>query len=120
RPFLALPIALIAISLVSKMLISRGVTYESLDDILGTNNLFGLVTRQNVWGEWWKGAFLRAGPDVVDFLERRVRYCALYSIPLLTVAFSLMPQANFKRRRAASDLTVWALTIAVAVLWLWA
>jgi len=53
RPYAILPSALAAVSLVSKMLISRGVTYESLDDILGTNNIFDLVTRQGIWGHWW-------------------------------------------------------------------
>jgi len=120
RPYLVLPIAILVVSLISKMLISRGVTYESLDDILGSNNLFGLVTTQGSWGEWWRGTFLRAGADAVDFLERRVRYCALYSIPLITIVFGLLPQATrHGGRRHASDVA-WGLTTATAVLWLWA
>jgi hypothetical protein len=73
--------------------VSRAVTYESLDDILGSNNLFGLVTQQNIWGDWWRRVFLAVNMDAIEFIERRVRYCALYSIPVLCVATALMPIA---------------------------
>jgi len=118
RPYAVLPLALVAAALVSKVLVSRGVTYESLDDILGTNNLFDLVTRQGVWGDWWRSAFLRLGADVVDFLERRVRYCALYSIPLVAITAALLPRALRKRRPGMSAASLTA-TIAVAAIWLW-
>ena len=72
KPYLALPIALLLVALVSKLLVSRAVTYESLDDILGSNNVFGLVTQQAIWGNWWRTEFLRLGVDAVDFVERRV------------------------------------------------
>jgi hypothetical protein len=94
RPYLALPVALVFVSIASKMLVSRAVTYESLDDILGSNNLFGLVTQQNIWGDWWRRVFLMVNVDAIDFIERRVRYCALYSIPVLCVVAALMPIAR--------------------------
>jgi hypothetical protein len=119
RPYAILPVAVVAISLISKALISRGATYESLDDILGTSNLFGLVTRQAIWGQWWRSTFVWLGADVVDFVERRVRYSALYSIPLVTIAFGLLPHALRSGARRLRMLSVpWALTIGVAVLWL--
>jgi hypothetical protein len=90
RPYLMAPLALIVMSLVSKMLLSRSVTYESIDDIIGSNNLFGLVTRENVWGASWGRVFNTLGPDAVDFIERRVRYTALYSIPLLGIGLVFM------------------------------
>ena len=120
RPYLVLPIAIVAVSIVSKMLISRAVTYESLDDVLGSNNLFGLVTRQDIWGDWWRGTFFRLGADVVDFLERRVRYCALYSIPLAAIVFVLLQRANRSRARGRTSRAAWTATAAVAALWLWA
>ena len=120
RPYLVLPIALVVVSLISKILISRGVTYESLDDILGSNNLFGLVTRQGVWGEWWRDAFLRVGADTIDFLERRVRYCALYSIPLVALVLALWPSATRRRARGRTRRGSFVATLAVAVLWVWA
>jgi hypothetical protein len=93
RPYVILPIALVVASLISKILPSRGVTYESLDDIIGSNDVFGLVTQHGAWGEAWKQLVSAAGPDVVDFLERRVRYIALYSMPLLAIALSLVATA---------------------------
>src|SRR5262245_40260317 len=94
RSYLMAPLALIVVSLVSKMLLSRSVTYESIDDIIGSNNLFGLVTREHVWGASWGRMFNALGPDAVDFIERRVRYTALYSIPLLGLALTLMVAAR--------------------------
>jgi hypothetical protein len=118
KPYLVLPIALVLVSLASKMLVSRGITYESLDDILGTNNLFGLVTQQGIWGNWWRTEFLQLGVDVVDFVERRVRYCALYSIPVIAIALTLLPRA---RRTQSQPLSGAALSLSalVAMLWLW-
>jgi hypothetical protein len=118
RPYLYLPIAIVVVSLVSKMLISRGVTYESLDDILGTNNIFGLVTEHAIWGSWWRELFLRLGADVVDFTERRVRYCALYSIPLVVIAFSLVPYVSRSGLRRRESRATWVATVLVATLWI--
>jgi hypothetical protein len=118
RPYVVLPVVVLAASLVSKLLVSRGVTYESLDDILGSNNVFDLVTHQNIWGGWWRAEFLRIGIDTVDFVERRVRYCALYSVPLLALTFALLPRANTMLPRRMSRAAMLS-TIAVGVLWLW-
>ncbi len=106
-------------SLVSKMLLSRSVTYESLDDIIGSNNLFGLVTQQGVWGETWKQIVSAIGPNAIDVLERRVRYTALYSVPLLAIAFALasMPRPTpASARRTPLDR---ALIVLCAAGWLW-
>lgn len=119
RAYLILPLALILVSLVSKMLLSRSVTYESIDDIIGTNNLFGLVTRENVWGPAWKHAFDALGLDLVDFFERRVRYTALYSIPLLGITSALVlavRPAHAGPRRSPLDLS---LLIGCMAGWLW-
>jgi len=90
RAYLALPFALVLVSLISKILLSRSVTYESVDDIIGSNDLFGLVTRDNVWGATWRTAFQTLGPDIIDFVERRVRYSALYSIPQLGLSLTFL------------------------------
>jgi hypothetical protein len=118
RPHLVLPLAIVVASLVSKMLVSRGVTYESLDDILGANNVFGLVAHNGLWGESWRGMFLRLGPDVIDFIERRVRYCALYSIPLVTLVLAFLPSAHTRRSGRRATPAAWVATVVVAALWL--
>jgi len=119
RVYLAMPLALVLISLVSKMLLSRSVTYESIDDIIGSNNVFDLVTRGNLWGPFWRQVFDTLGLSVVDFIERRVRYVALYSIPLLGLALILMVNARSPSatpRRTALDRFV---LLACAAGWLW-
>jgi len=119
RSYLMAPLALIVVSLVSKMLLSRSVTYESIDDIIGSNNLFGLVTREHVWGASWGRMFNALGPDAVDFIERRVRYTALYSIPLLGLALTLMVAARSPTAsRRFNTLDRFLLLIAAAG-WLW-
>jgi hypothetical protein len=117
-PYAVLPIALVAVALVSKMLVSKSVTYESLDDVLGSNNLFDLVTHQAIWGDWWRTEFLRIGMDAVDFVERRVRYCALYSVPLIALAGALLPRATTMASRPVSKAAVLS-TVVVGAVWLW-
>ena len=117
RPAVLLPVVIVIVSLVSKFLVSRAVTYESLDDILGSDNLFGLVTDHGIWGAAWRARFLWLGGDTVDFVERRVRYCALYSIPLVWNAFAFAAIAPlFGVRASRADRMAAA---AVAVGWLW-
>jgi hypothetical protein len=119
RAYLMLPLALVVVSLVSKMLLSRSVTYESVDDIIGSNNLFGLVTGENVWGTAGRSAFQLLGPDVVDFVERRVRYTALYSIPLLGIALTLVYAARSARRVLPMKPLEQFLLVACAAGWFW-
>jgi hypothetical protein len=119
RAYLVLPVALVLVSLVSKMLLSLSVTYESIDDIIGSNNLFDLVTRHHVWGAAWTHAFQTIGPDVVDFIERRVRYTALYSIPLLAIASMLVLTARTAHAARRTKLTDRCLLIACVVGWFW-
>jgi hypothetical protein len=119
RAYLTLPLALLVLSMVSKMLLSRGVTYESLDDILGTNNLFGLATRQHVWGAAWSHAFQAVGEDVVDFIERRVRYTALYSIPLLGIGLILARAVRSSHAALRVRPLDSMLLVVCAAGWLW-
>jgi hypothetical protein len=117
-PFLALPAAMILVALVSRTLLKYSVTYESLDDILGSNNLFSRVTNEHVWGEFWRRLFLSTNAvDFVSYIERRVRFIALYS-PLavcLTLAF-LVQSGNRARRFGTAQIV--ALAIA-AIAWVW-
>jgi hypothetical protein len=64
--------------------------------------------------------FVRLGPGAVDFLERRVRYCALYSIPLVAIIGGLLPRANRRGAVRQTRRASWAATATVAALWIWA
>lgn len=119
RGYLVLPLALVVVSLISKMLLSRSVTYESVDDIIGSNNLFGLVTGENVWGAAGRRAFQMLGPDVVDFVERRVRYTALYSIPLLGIALTFVSAARSARAVSPMKPLEKSLLVACVAGWFW-
>jgi len=119
RTYLLLPPALFVVSLVSKMLLSRSVTYESVDDIIGSNNLFGLVTQQGAWGETWKQIVSAIGPNAVDFLERRVRYTALYSMPLLAIALSLASTLRAAPESAQKTPAERVLLILCVAGWFW-
>jgi hypothetical protein len=121
RPYLVLPVGLVIVSMASRTLLKYSVTYESLDDVLGTNNLFFQVTMANMWGEFWRHAFLVTNaPDAVAYLERRIRYIALYSPLIVCLALAMLPVARKSRRRAAtSGPQIWWLAAsAVACLWL--
>jgi hypothetical protein len=118
RVYLVMPVAIVVISLVSKMLLSRSVTYESIDDIIGSNNLFGLVTRGNVWGPFWSHACDTLGPATVDFVERRARYTGLYSIPLLGLALTLIVAARSSSATRLNALDRFLLLVCAAG-WFW-
>jgi len=67
RPYIVLPVGTVIVSMVSRTLLKYSVTYGSLDNILGTNNLFSQVTIEDMWGEFWRHAFLVTNvPDLVS------------------------------------------------------
>jgi hypothetical protein len=120
RPAIVLPVGAVALSMVSRTLLKYSVTFESLDDILGTSNLFARVTNENIWGDVWRRAFLAANvPDLVTFFERRVRYIALYSLLAVSLALVLVPIARASRCRAAMNRRQFSLLVATATAWLW-
>ena len=118
-PFLVLPVAMIAVAMVSRTLLKYSVTYESLDDILGTNVLYSRITDEHIWGEFWRRTVLSAhAADFVSYVERRVRFIALYS-PLavcLTLA-SLTTQSDDHQPRFG--LTQIAPLVVAATAWVW-
>jgi hypothetical protein len=121
RPYFVLPLGAAALSMVSRTLLKYSVTYESLDDILGTSNLFWRVTHENIWGDAWRRAFLAANAqDLVTYFERRVRYMALYSLLVVTLALVMVPIARAGRSGTATNWRRFSFLMAsgAAVLWL--
>jgi hypothetical protein len=120
RPYIVLPVGAVVASIVSRTLLKYSVTYESLDDILGSSNLFSQVTRKNMWGDFWRRAFLATNaPDVVEFVERRMRYIAIYSPLLVCLALAMVPIVRATRRRTAIGWPQVLGLAASAIAWLW-
>jgi hypothetical protein len=121
RPYLVLPVGLLLVALVSRTLLKYSVTYESLDDILGTSNLFERVTQANVWGDFWRHAFLSTNmPNLVEFFERRVRYLGLYSpfaVGLTACLVPLEPVIASKQLRHRGAMVLTGI-VAAALVWL--
>lgn len=115
--FLKLPIWILLASLISLMLLTASVTQESIDDIVGSNNLYWFVVNRDIWGGGWREFFLLAGPDVIGLLERWGRYTALYSpllifLVLIFVSFDLHEHGSLRVPHVI-------LLIASTLPWLW-
>ncbi|HSW08360.1 VanZ family protein [Aquabacterium sp.] len=92
-PALVLPLAGLACGLVSLLLVWSGVTTESIEDIAGSTNLVWFVTNKNIWGDSWRHVFLALDmPLTISFVERCVRYAALYGpLPVMLGLLVAMP-----------------------------
>lgn len=119
-PYLLFLAAAVLVSLISKLFLDLSVTYESMSDILGSTDLFVQVTQQNYWGDVGRRIFVAlSAPDLVDFLERRVRYVALYSPPVMCMAMALLPLAHRTQRRKTPRLVDLVLVGTVMLGWFW-
>lgn len=116
-PYLSLPAWILAASLISLILLSASVTQESIDDIVGSNNLYWYVVNRSIWGGGWRDFFVLVGPGVIGVFERLGRYAALYSPPLIFLALAL----SFFHLHARGALTVrrFVLLVVSALPWLW-
>lgn len=117
-PFLVLPVAMIMVAMISRTLLKYSVTYESLDDILGTNILYSRITDDHIWGEFWRQTVLSThAADFVSYVERRVRFIALYSPLAVCLTLAFLAQSN-KHQSRFSRTQVAALAVA-ATAWVW-
>jgi VanZ family protein len=118
-PELRLPAFTLLVSLVSLALLWASVTAESLDDIAGSSNVFWFVTNKSSWGDVWRDVFLYLdSPGVIGFLERCVRYWALYA-PLPIFLACMVAVGAWSSARAGRSYA-WLLRLSVtAVLGLW-
>lgn len=120
RPYLVLPVGMVVVSMISRTLLKYSVTYESLDDILGTNSLFGQVTKENIWGDFGRHVFLvMDAPNFVAYFERRIRYLALYSPLVVCLALAMLPLARSSYPRPARSWLQLGGLAATAIAWLW-
>jgi VanZ family protein len=127
RPAWLLPPLALVVSLISLLLLWLSVTTESIGDVAGSTNLYWFVTNRDTWGAAWRVVFLSIdAPELISFLERCVRYAALYApLPIflgLMVAVRLWPWRHSTRPGqvlgvvASALLTLW-LCKAIAFDW---
>jgi len=118
-PYFVLPLGAFILAMVSRTLLKYSVTYESLNDILGSSTLFQKITVDKIWGEFWSQAVSAINlPSLVEFFERRVRYTALYSLLAVTLTLVLVPIVVAREHRKANLFSMLALA-ASAVICLW-
>lgn len=121
-PILRIPLTALAAALVSLLLLSLSVTQESIMDVAGSTNLHWFVTNRDIWGEQARTLFLALGPNVVAFIERPVRYAALYGPILIVLAIAqaawLQSQQHQQPGRAAATQVAWLGLNALPWLWL--
>ena len=118
-PYFVLPLGAFILAMVSRTLLKYSVTYESLNDILGSSTLFQKITVDKIWGEFWSQAVSAINlPSLVEFFERRIRYTALYSLLAVTLTLVLVPIVVAREHRKANLFSMLALA-ASAVICLW-
>jgi VanZ family protein len=116
-PFLSFPLWTLVVSLISLILLTASVTQESIDDIVGANNLYWYVVNRDIWGSGWRDLFLLAGPDVIGPIERWGRYTALYA-PLV-IFLALIFGFSYLHEHGSLTLPRVLLLIVSALPWLW-
>jgi len=119
HPGLLLPPLVLAVSLISLLLLWMSVTTESIGDISGSSNLYWFVTNKDTWGATWRAIFLSLdAPGFISFLERCVRYSALYApLPIflgLMIAVRRWPSSE----PARPSRVLGVLVSALLTLWL--
>jgi hypothetical protein len=108
-----LPPLSFAAGLASLLLLWLSVTEESIADIAGSNNLFWFVTNKDIWGVAMREVFLFLEPAraAIAFVERCVRYAALYGPIVVGSAFMhLLLEEHGAQRLSARRAVVWVVT----------
>ena len=101
-PLLCLPVGAMACAWATLALVWSSATDESVGDVAGSTNLVWFVTNKDLWGPLWRQIFIAINmPESISFLERCVRWAALYC-PLPLVLASLV--AAYERRRVGLPL----------------
>lgn len=93
-----LPFWLLLTSCVSLALLTLSVTTESLNDIIGANDLYRRIVQENYWGDVWRDRIADWPAALVNFLERTVRFAALYwllLVPLTACVLIINPLWRF-------------------------
>lgn len=98
-PILRIPMTAFAAAMVSLLLLNLSITQESILDVAGSNNLYWFVTNRDIWGEYARALFLATDSNLVAFVERPVRYAALYGPVVITLAIAQMAWLEYREHR---------------------
>ena len=117
-PYMELPVLLLAVCVFSLLLLSLGVTNESIMDIAGSNNLNWYIIHREIWGHGMAELLRRLdSPWLVALFERPVRYTALLGPLVLSLA--LFGAAWIHRRAGTFSVKRWLLLVAASLPWFW-
>ena len=75
------------------------------------------MVNRDIWGDWWREIFLILGTNVVDFIERPVRFAALYS-PLPIFLGMMLFIVDLRRGNVLTVQRAFGLLMST-LLWLW-
>ncbi|MBI3368471.1 MAG: VanZ family protein [Burkholderiales bacterium] len=119
RPALWLPLGAWAVSLASLALVWNSATDESVGDIAGSTNVYWFVVNKDMWGVAMRQVFLALGPrEPIDFIERCVRYSALYGPLPLVLGAVVAVEHRLAQRRLDRRWLAGLLVSAGLALWL--
>jgi len=110
---------LLAVCLTSLALLYASVDEESIGDVAGSSNLYWFVTEKDSWGVAWREVFRRLdASEAISWLERCVRYAALYGPLPMFLALLLAARHPSRWRDLSATSAVALLTVAGLLLWL--
>lgn len=117
-----LPVLLFAAAMVSLLLLRLSVTQESLDDVVGSPDLYRQITVDGLWGAPWSARLSTWPAAPVQALEQALRFAALYGlllVPLTVAAIRLCGRWSARRQLLgiAASAGTWWLAKLVVVDW---
>jgi len=84
---LTLVFYILSSGLISFVLLKLSVSSESISDITGSSNMMWQVTEKKIWGDLGAKIFLVINaPGMIAFIEKIIRYLALFTPLILTIA----------------------------------
>ncbi|MCD2452519.1 VanZ family protein [Methylicorpusculum oleiharenae] len=118
--FLTLPASVMLSGLISLILLQFSITEETLSDITGSTNLIWQVNEKMIWGHFGIKLFeMLNNPFLISFIERIVRYLALYSPLIFSLSlFNLLTDQANKQLTRFPLMFVYLLLISLPWLYL--
>ncbi len=114
-PYVSMPVWVFLSGMFSLLLLYGSVTRESISDIVGSSNIYWFVMNKKIWGDFGVKLFAHIdSPGAVSIAERIIRYLALYSPLVFSIAIF---NAAFKERAFLRGVKVFVLYLIMALPW---